>query len=88
MMNHKLMMALALAGVFTVPMSTAYAEGDEQKKPEQSQLIAAEDDKKETPKPETPKLQFVAEDDKKDPLKPELIAEGEDKGDSKAELVG
>lgn len=66
-MHHKLMMALAHAGAFTVPMSTAYAEGDDRKKPEQSQPIAADDDKKETPKPE-------------------LIAEGGDKGDSKAEL--
>jgi hypothetical protein len=42
MMNRKLTMAPALVGVFTVPMSAAYAEGDEEKKSEQSQLIAAE----------------------------------------------
>lgn len=71
-MNRKTILALALASVFAAPLSTAYAEGDEDKKPESSQLIVAEGDEKETTKPE-----LIAEGDEKETSKPELIAADE-----------
>ena len=68
-MNRRLILTVTLASAFAVPMSAAYAEGDEDKKPEQSQLIVAEGDEKETSKPE-----LIAEGDEKAAPKPELIA--------------
>lgn len=86
-MNRKTILALALAGVFAAPMSNVYAEGDEDKKPEQSQLIVAEGD--EDKKPES--SQLIAEgDEKKDAPKPELIAGRDDPfpdGSQSAELI-
>jgi len=52
-MNQKTVLALALASVLAAPMSTVYAEGDEDKKPEPSQLIAEGDEDK---KPESSQL--------------------------------
>jgi hypothetical protein len=66
-MTRRLILAVALASAFAVPMSAAYAEGDESKKSE-SQLIVAEGDEKQTSKPE-----LIAEGDEKQTSKPELI---------------
>lgn len=81
-MTRRLILAVALASAFAVPMSAAYAEGDESKKSE-SQLIVAEGDEKQTSKPE-----LIAEGDEKQTSKPELIAEGDEKQTSKPELIG
>jgi Ni/Co efflux regulator RcnB len=62
-MNRKLILAVALASAFAVPMSAAYAEGDEDKKPEQSQLTVAEGD--EDKKPESSQLIAEGDEDKK-----------------------
>ncbi|MEK6591495.1 MAG: hypothetical protein AABZ67_00290 [Pseudomonadota bacterium] len=66
-MNRKTLLALALTGVYAFSTAAVYAE-DEKKETEKPQLVA-EDEKKDAEKP-----QLVAEDEKKDAEKPQLAA--------------
>ncbi|MBI4205622.1 MAG: hypothetical protein HY527_11405 [Betaproteobacteria bacterium] len=85
-MNRKTVMVLALASVFAAPMSSVYAEGDEDKKPESTQLIVAEGD--EEKKPESTQLIVAEGDEEKKPESTQLIvAEGDEKEISKPELI-
>lgn len=66
-MNRRLVLALALAGLFAAPLSAAYADShDEEKKPERPQSIVGQSDEKETPKPE-----LISQQDDDQPKKPE-----------------
>ena len=69
-MNRKTILALALASVFAAPISTAYAEGDEEKKPD-TQLIA---DSHEETKPDTQLIADGHAEPGPEAPKPELIA--------------
>ncbi|MGH8662598.1 MAG: hypothetical protein ACREUB_12700 [Burkholderiales bacterium] len=66
-MKRKLLMAVALASAFGLSNFAAYAD-DEKKETEKPELIA-EDDKKEVPKPE-----LIADSHEKETSKPEFIA--------------
>lgn len=73
-MNRKFLLAISLASVLAAPSTAVYAEGEDEKKPEQPQLIAEGDEEK---KPEQPQLLAEGEDEKK-PEQPQLLAESDD----------
>ena len=89
-MNRKRILALVIAGAFSAPMDTAYAQSDEKepKKPEQSQLMISQSDEKEPKKPEQSQL-FVADGDDAYPKgsTPDLIAQSDEKEPKKPELA-
>jgi len=70
-MNRKTVLALALASAFGVSNSAVYA--DDEKKETQKPQVIAEDEKKETKKPE-----LISDSHEKEKPKPELIADGDD----------
>ena len=60
--QQKFVLALALASVFALPLTSARAEGDEDKKPDSSQLIVEGDEDK---KSESSQLIAEGDEDKK-----------------------
>lgn len=85
-MTRKLLLALSLGSVLAVPMSNVYAEGDEDKKPEQpqAQVIVAEGD--EEKKPESQLILSEGEDEKKSESQLILSEGDEDKKPEQPQL--
>ena len=75
-MNRKTILALAIASAFGLSAFSAYAE-DEQKETEKPQIVAEDEQKKDSPFP-----QLIADEEKKDAEKPQVVAEDEQKKDS------
>jgi hypothetical protein len=82
-MNRKTLLALAIAGAFGLSAFASYAE-DDKKETEKPQLVASGD---EAFPIQTQIPELIAEDDKKDAPKPELIAEDDKKDAPKPELI-
>ncbi len=68
-MNHKTILALALASVFALSTTGSYAQSDEKQEAPKPELIAQSDEKQEAPKPE-----LIADGDEKEAPKPEMSA--------------
>ena len=45
-MNRKFLLAISLASVLAAPATSVYAEGEDEKKPEQPQILAEGNDEK------------------------------------------
>lgn len=80
-MNRKLILTVALASAFAVPMTAAYAEGDEDKKSD-SQLILSEGDEKKSDS----QLILSEGDEKKSDS--QLILSEDDEKKSDSQLIG
>ena len=80
-MNRKTILALALASAFGLSSFAAYAE-DEKKETEKPQVVAEDEQKKDSPFP-----QLLADEDKKDSPYPQLIADEDKKDEEKPQLV-
>lgn len=85
-MTRKLLLALSLGSVLAVPMANVYAEGDEDKKPEQpqAQLILAEGD--EEKKPDSQLILSEGDEDKKSDSQLILSEGDEDKKPDQPQL--
>jgi heat shock protein HspQ len=87
-MNRKTILALALASAFGLSAFSAYAE-DEKKETEKPQVVAEDEQKKDSPFPQliadedeqkkdSPFPQLLADEDKKDSPYPQVIADEEE----------
>jgi hypothetical protein len=96
-MNHKTILALALASAFALSSAQVLAE-DEKKETEKPQVVADEDKKETSPYPQliadedkketSPFPQLIADEDKKETSPyPQLIADEDKKDTEKPQLV-
>jgi hypothetical protein len=70
MMIRKALLALAIGSAFAASMSNVYAEGDDEKKKPDAQVILSEGE--EEKKPEA-RVILSEDDDKKKPEQPQLV---------------